>query len=134
MAKKQIEISLNLDAYEKMMDAYAASGCRTKSEFAERAILWYSGYIKSKGDMTYLPEALAEVLRGHLGRMETAVCRYLGKVAVELDINSHINAAKSEIPMEDYYKLRKLAETEVAKNGGNISFGKALNFQRGEDA
>lgn len=132
-SKKQMEVSLNTRTYNMVTEKYKDEGCTTKSEFVERAILWYCGYLNNKEDLSYLPDTLGEILRGHLGRLELAVCRYLGKLAVEMNVNSHINATQSDISNEDYYKLRKLAEREVQQNGGNISFGKALAFQRGED-
>ncbi len=132
-SKKQMEVSMSTGTYSMVTEKYKDEGCTTKSEFVERAILWYCGYLNSKADMSYLPDTLGEILRGHLGRLELSICRYLGKLAVEMDVNSHINATQSNISNEDYYKLRKLAEREVQQNGGYISFGKALAFQRGED-
>ncbi len=131
--KKQMEVSMSTGTYSMVAEKYKDEGCTTKSEFVERAILHYCGYLSSKDDTAYLPQVLGTIIGGHLGRLELAVCRYLGKLAVEMDVNSHVNATQANISNEDYYKLRKLAEREVQQNGGNISFGKALAFQRGED-
>lgn len=131
--KIKVTVSLSKDAYAGLMSRYKEDGSTTRSEFVERAILHYCGYLSSKDDTAYLPQVLGTIIGGHLGRLELAVCRYLGKLAVEMDVNSHINATQSDISNEDYYKLRKLAEREVQQSGGNISFAKALAFQRGED-
>lgn len=135
MEKSKVKtiVSLSENTYAELMSRYKEDGSTTRSEFVERAILHYCGYLSCRDDTAYLPQVLGTIIGGHLGRLELAVCRYLGKLAVEMDVNSHINATQSDISNEDYYKLRKLAEREVQQNGGNISFGKALAFQRGDD-
>jgi len=57
--------------------------CKTQSEFIERAIRFYAGYISGQEATAYLPPALTAVLCGTVQDTENRICRLLFKLAVE---------------------------------------------------
>lgn len=59
-AKKMIEINAPL------------ANCGSQSEFVEKAVRFYDGYLKVQNAGAFLPHAVADVLEGSLGVFETA--------------------------------------------------------------
>lgn len=131
--KKKFCLNISQETMDKIDLQYKALGFRTKADFFEKAALFYLGYRNSEEDHTFLPSAVVSSVHASNSILEQNVCRYLYKLAVEQDVISHLLAAQTRVSMDNYYKLRTHAKSEVDKNNGKITFGKALAFQRHED-
>lgn len=58
---------------KKMVEAGVALGnCGSQSEFVEKAVRFYDGYLKAQNAGAFLPHAVADVLEGTLGVLQTA--------------------------------------------------------------
>ena len=103
--------------------------CKSRSEFLEKAALFYSGYVASEYATSFLPVALVSALRATVTESENHICRMLFKVAVELNIMMNIAAAKTNVTPEILDGLRAKCVKEVSKTNGNISFKDAVKYQ-----
>lgn len=109
---------------------YRQDNCKSMSEFIEKAVLFYCGYLQASHGEYYLPRVLGSVLQGTLGLFGDRIGRLLFKQAVECNITNHILAADTDIDLDTYEKLRARSVREVRETGGSISFQDDLVFQK----
>ena len=119
-AKKMVEIDVHLD------------NCGSQSEFVEKAIRFYDGYVHANKTGAYLPHAMQEVLEGTLGVFGDRLGRLLFKLVVEHNMTNHLLGGDVDMTREEYNKMRGSSVREVASTHGNISFKDVLLFYRGE--
>ena len=71
--KKKFALWLTPETKELVERCYQLDNSQSQSEFIERAIQFYTGYLEAERDGTYLPVTLSAVLEGSLASWETAV-------------------------------------------------------------
>ena len=108
-AKKMIEINAPL------------ANCGSQSEFVEKAVRFYDGYLKVQNAGAFLPHAVADVLEGSPGVFENRMAKLLFNLAVEHNITNHLLAADVDMTREEYNKLRGSSVREVTSTRGTIS-------------
>jgi hypothetical protein len=107
-----------------------ADNCKSRSEFVEKALHFYMGYLATEDVSEYLSKALVATLRGVLADNANRLRSLLFKWCVELDIATHVVAAHFGDAVEDQRELRAFAVDEVKRSNGQISFDKSLDTQR----
>ena len=109
--------------------------CKTRSEFIEKALRFYMGYLGSYDTTEYLSKALVTMIRGTLENHNNRLRSLLFKWCVELNMMCHTIAAHFRADPIDRKELRAYAVDEVKRTNGQISFSNALDIQRrlGED-
>ena len=48
---------------------YTEDNCASQSEFVEKALRFYCGYVRTRDDQCFLPSTLSDILEGTLGIM-----------------------------------------------------------------
>jgi hypothetical protein len=119
------------ETYEKVEQLYRDNGCKTKSEFIEKAINFYCGFLSAEEYKTYLPEVVISIIESAIDGFENRVASLLFKMAVEINMMLHVTAATNEIDEETLSELRGLCVGEVQRLHGKITFDEALKFQKG---
>lgn len=104
--------------------------CKTRSEFIEKAVQFYCGYLKTETRNSYLPIAISSVIEGRLGGTENRISRLLFKLAVETSMLMNIMAGKLDVEDVDLKKLRGKCIEEVKRSNGSITFDDILRYQR----
>ena len=117
-------------AWDMVEKHYRGDNCTHKSEYIEKAIRFYSGYLDAEGADEYLPRVLSEVLEGKLGALGGRIGQLLFKLAVEQDMNANILAALAEVDLDDVEHLRGQSVQRVKHTNGEISFEDALRIQK----
>ena len=104
--------------------------CKTRSEFIEKALRFYMGYLGSCDTTEYLSKALVTMIRGTLENHNNRLRSLLFKWCVELNMMCHTIAAHFRI--DDIYtrELRGFAVDEVKRTNGQVSFEDAVQHQR----
>lgn len=115
---------------EIIAESFRQDNCKSMSEFVEKAILFYSGYLHARRAEYYLPRVLGSVLQGTLGIFADRIGKLLFKLAVESNIGNHILAADTDMDVETYERLRSRSLREVKQTHGEISFEDDLIFQK----
>ena len=80
------------------------SECRSKSDFIEKAILFYAGFLAAQNYQNYIPNVMISCIKGSLGTFERRTSNILFKVAVELSMMNFLLASAhrvSKTTMED---------------------------------
>ena len=133
MANKEKQaVWLYPETKELVTTHMAAANARSQSDFIEKAIKFYAGYLDCRSDnMTeYLGEVTASVIEGIVKGSEQRISRALFKLAVQSAVQSHILAAVSNVDETDVGKLNKMCVDDVRKTNGIIDFRNALKYQR----
>ena len=131
--KTRIPAWLYPSTLEVIDRASETAGCKSRSEYLERAALFYAGYISGQDALAYLPPALASVLHGTVQDTENRICRLLFKQSVELDMLMNVLAAGMEIPEEQLRSLRERCVQNVKRTSGSVTLDAAVRDQRGGD-
>ena len=119
--KTRIPVWLYPSTLEVMDRAMKIANCKSRSEYLEKAALFYAGYVSGQDATAYLPPALASVLRGTVQDTENRICRLLFKLAVEQDMVAGILADAYQFSDEDLRRRRSESVQNVKKTNGRIS-------------
>lgn len=104
MASNKIKFPLWLtpECKQVVEDNYRPDQCQSRSEFIEKAIWFYAGFLHTLDAGAYLPRALKQMLDGTLGIFAERIGRQLFKLAVEQNVNNHILASDTDIDAARY--------------------------------
>ena len=102
MPREKIKFALRIkpETQQLVMDMYPRDNCQSQSEFIEKAIHFYAGYLSAQDASDFLPPILIEALRGVVRSSENHICRMLFKLAVETSMMMNILAAGLDISDE----------------------------------
>lgn len=111
---------------------YEVDNCRSKTEFIEKAVRFYCGYLLNKEHTAteFIAPQLAVITDGIVKGSEQKLSRALFKLAVEVGALTHMLAAINEIDDDTLQKLRIMCVDEVKRINGIINFEKAVRYQR----
>lgn len=127
--KIRFTLWLSEDASKLADELWRESNCGSKSEFIEKAIEFYGGYISSEKNPNYLPKIVVSTLKSIVKSSEDRQNRNLYKIAVELGILSNLFASMKSIRDADLEKIRGNCEKKVRKLNGTISIEDAVEWQ-----
>lgn len=131
MKKTHCSYMIDQEVVDKLAKHYKDDGSRTRSEFVERAIAFYCGYVTAENYRDYFPQVITSTLDSKLKLLEDRMASLLYKNAVELDILSHIVAATMDVSEFNLPQLRGVCNYEVSNNHGKIKFEDAVRYQKG---
>lgn len=109
---------------------YKNDNCKSQSEFIEKAIKFYIGYLDEEKSVNYISPMITETVKATIKGTEQRLARLLFKVAVELGKLSHMTAAINDVDDETMVKLRAMCTDEVRRINGVINFERAVRYQR----
>lgn len=109
---------------------YQGDNCRSQSEFIEKAIKFYIGYLDEEKSVNYLSPMITETVKAQIKGTEQRLARLLFKVAVELGKLSHMLAAMNEVDEETLKSLHAMCVNEVRKINGIIDYEDAVEYQQ----
>ena len=121
------------ETIEKAEALYKAEGSKSRSEFIEHAIEFYSGYVNSNNSLDYFPEVIVSSVQGTLSTFENRIASLLFKNAVELAMMMHITAANFRIDQDTLSRLRGKCVSDVKRLNGRIDFEDAVKYQKGDE-
>lgn len=67
IGKEKFALWITPEAKREVETHYKQDNCKSQSEYIEKAVRFYSGYLDTKHAETYLPRVLSDVLEGKLG-------------------------------------------------------------------
>ena len=130
-SKKQgLSVWLRPDTITRMDSLLTLDNCSSRSEFVDKAVRFYIGYLTSEDVSEYLSQALLAVLKGSLDENSNRQRALLFKLCVEVNMLCHTMAAHYRADEIDRRDLRAFAVREVKETNGQISFDHALDVQR----
>ncbi len=109
---------------------YKGDNCKSQSEFIEKAIKFYIGYLDEEKGIDYISPMITETVKSTIQGTEQRLSRLLFKVAVELGKLSHMTAAINDVDDETLKSLHIMCVNEVRKINGIISYENAAEYQK----
>ena len=131
--KEKFALWITPEAKKSVESHYKNDNCKSKSEYIEKAIRFYSGYLDTNSADAYLPQVLANVLEGKLGALGERIGRLLFKLSVDQNLMGNVLAAGIEIDPDQLRKARVRCVKEVKETNGEISFEDAVRYQQGAE-
>ena len=111
--KRRFQLWLRPSVLDMAEELYECDNCISKSEFIEKAIQFYAGYLYSKQSQDYLPKIVTSTIKGITAENTNQICRILFKLAVELSITMNVVAATCNISREQLDQLRGMCVSQV---------------------
>lgn len=109
---------------------YRGDNCKSQSEFIEKAISFYIGYLDEEKSVNYISPMITETVKATIKGTEQRVSRLLFKIAVEMGKLSHMLAAVNDIDDETLHQLHIMCLNEVRRINGIINYENAVEYQK----
>jgi hypothetical protein len=129
MAKKRMAVYFQPETIKKIEQEYREDNCASKTEFIEKAVKFYIGYLNEEDNINYLSPMITETVKAQIKGTEQRLARLLFKVAVELGKLSHMTAAVNEVDDDTLDKLHAMCVNEVRRINGIIDYEDAAEYQ-----
>ena len=128
--KRKFALWISKETIEKAKESYKDDNCSSASEFIEKAILFYLGFIFSQENQDSLADVIPATVKGMVDESSNRMGRLLFKMAVELAVIENILAAVCEVDRQELKRLRGQCVEEIKRTNGMISFEQALLWQK----
>ena len=134
MPREKIKFALRImpETQQLVKDIYSLDNCQNQSEFIEKAIHFYAGYVASKNGTEFLAPVLVSALQGTVANAENHIARLIFKLAVETNMMMNVLASEVDVSPEALERLRGRCIQEVKKTGGAVTFVDAMKYQHSE--
>ncbi len=129
--KKKFALWAHPETLELVEKLYKSDDCRSKSEFIEKAVRFYCGYLTSRDQKSYLPSIVTSTLKSIVAESDNRQNRMLFKLAVEIAIMQNLMATRQDIDSISLQRLRGECVKEVKRLNGTFSFEDAMDWQKG---
>ena len=129
--KRKFALWIKQSTIDMVEGIYKEDNCSSRSEFIEKAIIFYVGYLSSNDNSQYLPNVFTSTLKSIVAESDNRMSRLIFKLAVELAMTMNIIASANEIDRETLTKLRGECVKEVKRLNGSFSFDDAYDWQKG---
>ena len=129
--KRKFALWIKESTLDMVENIYKEDNCDSRSEFIEKAIIFYIGYLSSNDNSQYLPNILTSTLKSIVAESDNRMNRMIFKLAVELAMTMNVVAATQNIDKELLNKLCGECVKEVKRLNGSFSLDDAYNWQKG---
>ncbi len=131
--KERTAIWLYPETMDRLDGWLEKDNCKSRSEFVEKALGFYMGYLGTEDTSSYLSKALLSSIQGTLQNTENRMASNLFRLSVEISMMMHLLATTLDITDEELRRLRGRCVTEVKKTKGKIRLDDAVEFQSSPD-
>ena len=131
MAVKRMTIWIDENLVETMDLLKIKEDMKNQSDFINRAVEFYSGYLLSRNSTKYISDILIGQMEGIVKSSENRIQRQLIHNTTELNMLLNLKAYETDLNEDIIENLRKTSLKEVVKTSGAISFEQAYAFQKG---
>ena len=131
--KQKFPLWAKPDTLQSVKEIYQSDNCRSQSEFIEKAILFYIGYLTADRPKSYLPNMFLSTMKSIVRESNNRMGRLLFKLAVETSMLLNVAASMWDIDKSELARLRGNCIEEVKRINGTISFDDAVDWQQGDD-
>lgn len=128
--KRRFQLWIKPSTLELADQYYHSDNCISRSEFIEKAILFYVGYVTSGQTQDYLSQVIPTTVKGIVDESTNRMGRLLFKIAVEMAVVENILAAVCDVDEIEVKRLRGQCVKEIKSTNGLLSFEEALRWQR----
>lgn len=128
--KQKFALWIHPEVLNKVDKVYREADCRSKSEFIEKAVDFYYGFVTADNYKTYLPNVVISTLKSIVAESDTRQNRMIFKLAVEIAILENLIALQEDIDPLAMERLRGECVQEVKRLNDSFKFEDALEWQK----
>ena len=128
--KRKFALWIRPSLLEEVDSLYQKDNCASRSEFMEKALRFYMGYLSSQKNQDYLAHVIPATVKGIMDDTANRMGRLLFKIAVEMAVVENILAAVCDVDELEVTRLRGQCVKEIKSTNGLLSFEEALRWQR----
>lgn len=129
--KQKFALWIHPETLAKVEKNFRDDGCTSRSEFIEKAVLFYTGYLTANDYRGYFPNVIVSTVKGSLDSLENRMASLLFKMAVELSMVLHVTAATNTVDESTLSRLRGMCVQEVKRIHGSVRMEDAVKYQKG---
>ena len=126
--KVKFGLVLTPETFEKVEQLYKSDNAEFRSEFIERAIIFYCAYLSSENYSDYLPKVVISTIKSTLDAFEIRLSKLLFKTNVELSNLTQVTAATVDTSELNLSRVRANSVRHVQQTHGFISLAEAVKF------
>lgn len=130
--KKKFPLWMYPETRQLVADWYQRDNCQSQSEFIEKAIKFYCGYISAEEGMRFLPAAITTAMTGMVDGLENRMSRLIFKLAVEMSMMMNILSTTADVDENTLRKLRGKCVEDVKRSVGSVTIENVASFQKRE--
>jgi hypothetical protein len=108
------------------------ANCRSRNEYVENAIRFYTGYLTANNNTDFLCDQVAQTVSAIISNTENRIARMQFKEAVELAKLTHMVAPLCDLDDEQLRRLHIRCVDEVKKINGALRLDRAVEDSRGD--
>ena len=128
MSKTHCSYMIEQEVTDKLEKHYKDDGSKTKSEFVERAINFYCGYVTAENYRDFFPKVILSSIKGTLDSFEARMASLLFKLAVEVSNLTQVTAATVDTSELNLSRVRANSVRHVQQTHGFISLAEAVKL------
>lgn len=129
--KRKFALWVKESSIDLVKKLYRDDNCSSQSEFIEKAILFYAGYLSTEDNKSYLPNVVTSTLKGIVAESDNRQNRMMFKLAVEMAMMMNVVASMQDIDKVSLERLKGECVKEVKRLNGSFSFEDAMEWQKG---
>ena len=103
-----------------------ADNCSSNSEFVEKALQFYIGYLSCKENRFFLPNTITSTMKSIVNESANQQRTLMFKMAVEIAIMENLIALNNNLDEVAMQRLRGYCIDEVKKSNGMLSYEDVL--------
>ena len=131
--KSRYSLWLSNDNIKMADKIYSLDNCKSRSEFVDRAIRFYCGYVETNIAQDYIADVFTQTVFPKLDNMKKVLNKSIYNMALQLSMLSQFEAALCDYEDDDLKKLREKCIVDVKKCQGLINFENIVQYQRGNE-
>ena len=124
--KVKFGLVLSPETLEKAGQLYKSDNAKCRSEFIERAIIFYSAYISAENYRDYLPKVVISTIKSTLDGFAARMASLLFKMMVEISVLNRVTAATVDTSELNLPRVRADCVRDVQRTQGVISLAQAV--------
>ncbi|MBQ3905375.1 MAG: hypothetical protein II743_01270 [Lachnospiraceae bacterium] len=113
--KRRIGLYLTNENLASISELSKSGDARTKSEFVNRAVDFYAGYLKTERTETYVMHSVSSMIHSALDLSEMRIKEMLFKLAVEISMQNRILARMARVSEKEIGEIRDASVGEVRR-------------------
>lgn len=129
--KRKFALWIKNSTLDLVESQYKTDNCMSKSEFIEKAVIFYTGFLSANQNEQYIPNVVSSTIKSIVDESDKRMSRMIFKLAVELSMTMNIIAATHDIDEISLERLRGECIKEVRKHNGTLTFDDAYKWQKG---
>ena len=122
MRDRRFEFRTSDQILKMVEDHYLDVNCKSKTEYIEKAIEYYTGQLETKKNAQFISTQVSSMLTSLISESDHRMERIVFKLAVEIAMMMHLIARSQNVSQEDMDWLREKSIEDIKGTNGTLKF------------